>query len=440
MRRRSSRPSPAARALGAALAALALLAAPAAAQERELRSGISESGFTPIRLALPAFAQRSETDGALLAAQDLGDVVWNDLEFSGYFRLVDRAHYGLVPAARGSKVPFEDWQSIGAEYLVVGETGKEGARLLLEGRLYDTTHAQMIFGKRYRSDPDLFRTVGHRLADDIVLHFTGRPGISQSQIAFVGRSGRSKEVFIMDYDGARLRQVTHNGAINLSPTWAPGGEKLAFTSYQEGVPRLYVLDRAGNQERPLPAWEGEMTSAPEWSPDGRWLAFTSNRDGNSEIYKMEVDGGRPARLTYHRSIDTSPSWSPTGREIAFTSDRGGTPQIYLMDADGLNVRRLTFEGEYNDLAAWSPQGDRLAYTGRNGNLDIYLMDVAAQQSQRLTHGPGNNEGARWSPDGRHLIFSSSRGGSSALYVMDTDGGRVKRLGPTFHCEAPDWSR
>jgi TolB protein len=414
--------------------------APLPAQERELKAGISETGFTPIRLALPEFAPQSDATSVQMASQDLREVVWNDLLFSGYFRLVERAHYALVPAARGNKVPFEDWESIGAEYLFLGQADLEGPRLLVEGRLYDTAHAQMIFGKRYRSEPELFRTVGHRLADDIVLHFTGRPGIAQSQIAFTAPSGRGKEIYIMDYDGARLRQVTHNGSLNLSPAWSPDGQQMAFISFQEGWPRLYLLDRDGKQSRPLPGWDGEMTSAPEWSPDGRWLVFSSNRDGNAEIYKMEAPGGKPVRLTYHRSIDSSPSWSPTGREIAFTSDRSGSPQIYLMDSEGLNVRRLTPEGEYNDLAAWAPQGDRIAYAGRDGTFDIYVIQVATQQTQRLTHGPGNSESPRWSPDGRHLVFSRTLGGDGALYVIDADGGRAQPITHGLIAQSPDWSR
>jgi TolB protein len=426
---------------GAALAAIAVGGGGwALSQERELRTGISESGFTQIRLALPAFVERSSDPAARLAAQDLREIVWNDLEFSGYFRMVDRHHYSLVPAPRDGKIPFEDWASIGGEYLFVGEAGKEGARLLVEGRLHDTAHAQMIFGKRYRSEPELFRTVGHRLADDIILHFTGRHGVAHSQVVFSGRSERGKEIYVMDYDGARLRQVTHNGSLNLSPAWSPDGEQIAFISYQEGWPRLFLVDRSGKQSRPLPVWEGELTAAPEWSPDGKWLALASNRDGNTEIYKMEVKSGRLVRLTHHRSIDSSPTWSPTGREIAFTSDRGGSPQVYIMDSDGLNVRRLTMEGEYNDLAAWAPQGDRIAYAGRDGTFDIHVIEVATQQARRLTFGPGNNESPRWSPDGRHLVFTSTREGESRLYAMDADGGRVRRIGPDLRADSPDWSR
>ena len=282
--------------------------------------------------------------------------------------------------------------------------------------------------------------MSHRLADDIVLHFTGRRGISQSKIVYSARKGEGKEIFVMDYDGAHQQQITQNGSLNLFPTWSPDGEQIAFTSYLEGWPRLYVLDRDGKQSRPLPGWEGELTAAPEWSPDGRWLAFAANRDGNSEIYKMKISSGRLVRLTHHRAIDSSPSWSPTGREIAFTSDRGGRPQIYVMDAEGLNVRRVTFEGNYNDLAAWSPQGDKIAYAGRDRTFDIFVLDLATEAVQRLTFGPGNNESPRWSSDGLHLVFTSSRGGDNALYIMDAAGGRLRQIGPPHGAEGPDWSR
>ena len=419
---------------------LSIGAAAVRAQERELHAGVSESGFSPIRLALPEFTNRSDATPIEAATHDILQVLWGDLDFNGYFRLVERGYYDLVPENSTNGIPFDDWTSIGADYLLLGETDLENQRLLLESRLYDTEHSQMIFGKRYRSEPEVWRTVAHRLADDIVLHFTGRRGISQSKIVYSARSGEGKEIFAMDYDGARQQQITQNGSLNLFPTWSPDGEQIAFISYMEGWPRLYVLDRDGKQSRPLPGWEGELTAAPEWSPDGRWLAFATNRDGNSEIYKMKISSGRLVRLTHHRAIDSSPSWSPTGREIAFTSDRGGSPQIYVMDAEGLNVRRVSFEGNYNDLAAWSPQGDKIAYAGRERTFDIFVLDLATEAVERLTFGPGNNENPRWSSDGLHLVFTSSRGGDDALYIMDAAGGRLRQIGPPGGAGSPDWSR
>jgi Tol biopolymer transport system component len=49
---------------------------------------------------------------------------------------------------------------------------------------------------------------------------------------------------------------------------------------------------------------------PSWSPDGEWIAFTCDRDGNEEIYKMRADGSQVTRLTDNPAPDHSPCWSP----------------------------------------------------------------------------------------------------------------------------------
>ena len=40
----------------------------------------------------------------------------------------------------------------------------------------------------------------------------------------------------MDYDGRRVRRLTTTGTINLSPTWSPDGNELAFTSWRGRQP------------------------------------------------------------------------------------------------------------------------------------------------------------------------------------------------------------
>jgi TolB protein len=52
-----------------------------------------------------------------------------------------------------------------------------------------------------------------------------------------------------DYDGKNIKQLTHNGSINLSPRWSPNGRKILFTSYKLGSPVLYertIRQRTGD--------------------------------------------------------------------------------------------------------------------------------------------------------------------------------------------------
>ena len=53
----------------------------------------------------------------------------------------------------------------------------------------------------------LVRRVAHSVADDLVKHYTGRPGVAMSRIAFVSQHGDGKEIYVMDYDGQRIRRL-----------------------------------------------------------------------------------------------------------------------------------------------------------------------------------------------------------------------------------------
>jgi len=401
---------------------------------------ISAPGLTRLALAIPAFRLSPLATTAIRSASDeIHQTVIADLEFSGYFDVIPADRYAGIPTD-ATPIPFARWAGTNAVALLMATVAPEGENLSLEGLLFDTRGEQLILGKRYRGETTVARQIAHRLANEIVLHFTGRPGISLSRIAMEGRVGKAKEIFIMDYDGRNMRQVTRNGSLNVSPAMSPDGTRVAFVSYKTGTPKLFVLSQEGTMTDLSPPG-ADLCAAPDWSPDGGSIAFSAAKEGDSEIYVYSFATRKSQRLTFSPASETSPSWSPTGREIAFTSDRTGRPQIYMMDAEGANVRRLTFDGNYNDQGAFSPQGDRLAYAGWvDDHFDIFVMDVATGVSRKLTDGAGYNENPRWSADGRHLAFTSNRSGNYQVYTMDDNGNRPARLQTPFEAWGPDWSR
>jgi TolB protein len=398
-------------------------------------------GRPKIPIAIPAFAAAGGDGRARELAVTLRDIVSADLEFSGYFQIIPEEYHALVRGGDGRRIPFKEWVGVGADSLVLGETGLDGGSMLLTGRVFDTGDQKTVVHKRYRADMEQQRLAAHKLSNEIIMQYTGQPGLALSRIAYVGNVGKAREIFVMDYDGARVKRVTGNGSINLSPAWSPDGREIAFVSYRSGHPELMIVNSDGELRRAFPQQGGELNSAPSWSPDGRLLAFSSSRDGNAEIYTLRVADGSLTRLTQNEAIDTSPTWSPGGREIAFTSDRSGTPQIYIMDAVGANVRRLSYEVAYCDAASWSPLGDRIAFAARvPGGFDIFVKELESGRLLKLTENANINEWPRWSPDGRHLVFASNRTGGFDVYVMDADGGRVRRLTRGGNSFSPSWSR
>jgi TolB protein len=426
-------------AAAAALLTLVSHAVPAEEPPRGITGVVTGEGITRIRIAIPP--PGTDHRGADDVASEIATTLRDDLDFTGFFDVIDPALYPRAEGARGETARHEDWLAIGADALVHTRLRVQGERVDLEAWLHDNPSATVLLARRYGGKVELARRVAHQLADDVVRHYKGMSaGLALTRIAFVSAHGKGKELYVMDYDGRRVRRLTTTGTLNLSPAWSPDGSELAFVSWRGRQPGVYVISSEGKLGH-LPTVGGELSTAPDWSGDGTRLAYTSDVDGNTELYVLDRSTGRNRRLTFNPAIDTAPAFSPNGREIAFTSDRGGSPQIYVMDADGLNVRRLSWEGNYNDSAAWAPGGDRLAFASRiEGRFQLIVLDLSTGKQTQLTRGGANHENPRWSPGGRHLVFSSDRAGSYDIYTMRDDGTDVRRLTRGRASFTPDWSR
>jgi len=418
---------------------------------------ITSPSFRKFPIAVAPFKVPISPADDLKLGERATEILSSDLSICGFFALLDPITFvesparprpggnssGSGPTASPSgleAIDFRNWANIGAEALVLGEVSYKDRSLILEARLYDVVKKELIIGKRYIGEiTDLSRMV-HRFADEIVFALTGEIGFFQTKIVFVSRTTGNKELYLMDFDGRNITQLTRHQSICLSPRFSPDGTRVAFTSYKMGNPDIYIKDLRTGEERLLSRAPG-LNISPAWSPDGRRLALTLSKDGNPEIYTIFADGSGLTRLTDHPAIDVSPTWSPDGKKIAFVSNRGGNPQIYIMDSSGENVQRLTFEGNYNTHPAWSPRGDRIAFDAAlGGGHNINTIRADGSDLRILTPNLGRSEMPSWSPDGRHLVFSSNRDGGPHIFFIDAEGTRIKRLtfqrgGDTY----PNWS-
>jgi TolB protein len=423
--------------LVAPLLLVAKLPAPHA-QGVDVFLNVTGGGAKKLNIAIPEFTLVSGTDTGG-AGKALAGVIGADLNFSGLFQVVSAT--GPVPPNNPDALQklWSDFAAAGAHAGLHGLLTVRGDRLDVEARLYDLTSADQrpIAAKKFEMPAAQMRRLAHRIADDVVLQFTGQRGIADTKLAFTRVAGNVKEIYVADYDGAGASAVTQNRSVNLSPAWSPDARSLAFTSFSKGYPDLYrIFPFERRPEQVLAAFAGINTS-PAWSPDGQHVALTLSKDGNPEIYLLTLATGAFRRLTRHPAIDTEPTWSPDGRQIAFVSDRSGGPRIYAMDLDGGNVRPLTESGHHTQ-PRWSPRGDVVAYTAREGRFNIWAVNADGSNARRLTEG-GDNQSASWSPDGRHLAFQTSRLGGWQIFAMFADGSEQNLLIRGGSDTSPSWS-
>jgi len=417
----------------------------ARAQSGPLRIVIDNPVIEPLPFAAPAFIDEG---GAGEYARNITKVVISDLQGTGLFRAIDEgAHIGRVTSF-DAPVAFEDWKAINAQALITGAVSVAGDRITVKFRAFDVFSGIAIDGAalQFAGTTDGWRRMAHKVADVVYSKITGEGAYFDSRVVFVSESGpknaRLKRLAVMDYDGANVQYLTDSAAIVIAPRFSPNGDRILYTSYESGFPRITVMDVGSLARRALDEQPGTMTFAPRFSPDGNTVVFSLERGGNTDIYVLDVGSGGLNQLTNAPSIETAPSFSPDGSQIVFESDRSGTPQIYVMGAGGGEASRISGgEGRYG-TPVWSPRGDLIAFTKQNaGRFHIGVMRTDGSEERLLT-ASFLDEGPTWAPNGRVLMFTretSGAGGQASLWSVDISGRNLKQIPTDGPASDPAWS-
>ena len=417
---------------------------PAQAQSGPLRIEITEGVIEPLPFAVPDFVDEG---GAGEYARNIARVIASDLTGTGLFREIPReAHISRV-SSFDSSIAFEDWKAINAQAVITGAVTVSGGRIVVKFRLFDVFSGQQLGeGLQFAGTTQSWRRMAHKVADAAYSRITGEGGYFDTRVVFVSESGpknnRLKRLAVMDYDGANVQYLTDSSSIVLAPRFSPTGDRILYTSYATGFPRITLMDVGSLRTQTLAEQPGTMTFAPRFSPDGGRVVFSLERGGNSDLYMLTLGSGNLSQLTNAPSIETAPSFSPDGSQIVFESDRSGTQQLYIMPAGGGEARRISGgQGRYS-TPVWSPRGDMIAFTKQHqGRFHIGVMRTDGSEERLLT-ASFLDEGPTWAPNGRVIMFTretSGAGGQAALYSVDISGRNLRQIPTEGAASDPAWS-
>jgi Tol biopolymer transport system component len=228
--------------------------------------------------------------------------------------------------------------------------------------------------------------------------------------------------------------------------------------------QIFSVDPAGGPLRRLTVFAGGAI-APEFSPDGSRIAFY--RPKPNAVFTMGADGAAPFRVTRGCQAprclgDDNASWTPTG-ELLFTRAFGPLRDDWASEVDLMRVRadgggasvvrrfiRRRHGREPGHDAQLSPDGSRTAITlqdnsGKNELATaVYVLDADGGNLRRITPMRLNAGNPDWSPDGNRIVFNSSWEGQAAveIYTVRPDGSglqRVRRESKRSYSFEPVWS-
>ena len=275
----------------------------------------------------------------------------------------------------------------------------------------------------------------HTAVDTVLHKIFGIPGICRSKIVFSATTdGTICEIFMCDFDGSNIRQITKNNTLSVEPVWAPDGNSIIYSCHGAGFTDLVQYSLETALSRRLTRYEG-ISSDGALSPDGSTLAFIHARNDQIDLYTRPTEGGLLKQHTKTKSAEASPRWSPDGTKLAFVSEaQSGRAALFVIDpfAGGEAVEISGLAGSERVMPSWSAD-NKLAYCAKvNGHYELRVAKLSTDATSGVMEAigvAGNNtfigEDPSWAPDNRHVTLAMENG--AVIYVIDTWLGAKRRL-------------
>jgi hypothetical protein len=164
------------------------------------------------------------------------------------------------------------------------------------------------------------------------------------------------------------------------------------------------------------------------------LAWVSDRPdvaviGNDGVF-MAVGFGH-ARLT------ATTRWGKSATadvfvlgDLVYSSNRGGsTFGIYQLSVRDPSVGVPVLVDSFQNVQpALSPDRSTIVFSSnRRGDFDLYLMDPDGGNLRRITTEPGADGDPAWTPDGSRIVYTATRNGASQVVSVKADGSDPRQL-------------
>ncbi len=200
----------------------------------------------------------------------------------------------------------------------------------------------------------------------------------------------SFEIFLSDYDGKILKQLTNNKYYDAEATISPDGKTILFTSTRDGDIDLYTMDLDGKNVKRITKDIGYDGGA-FFSPDGTKIVWRASRPKSEEelkeykellaqglvaptnmhLFVANADGSNIRQVTNLPRASWAPFFHPSGKKIIFASnyehERGFPFNLYMINLDGTGLEKITNSDTFDAFPMFSRDGKLLVFCSNRNN-------------------------------------------------------------------------
>lgn len=206
-----------------------------------------------------------------------------------------------------------------------------------------------------------------------------QPTSGGGMIVFVSNRDGNGELYAMPATGGAATRLTFTPANEAYPALSPDGTRLAYTRDDGGLTRLWIANADGSG--PVRVTDsldfgGAVDVTPTWAPGSDRVAFVSTTTGSARLYLLTLSGMTIVPLLADTAPDVEPSWSPDGNRLAFASGAGGGARIAVLNLGSHVVTLLTPDTVQCGQPAWLSDG-RIVFLKEGGTPALAWLDPAS---------------------------------------------------------------
>lgn len=338
-------------------------------------------------------------------ALEVKKVIIRDLNMSGFYQANDINSTLNNPA-----------NVSGCSYAIYGSVEGNPNNVELLAKVYNVTKQKLVIDTKITSNN--YAWVSHKLVDNFMLYDTGIYGPFESKIIFSAGNDKVKNLYIADFDGENIHQITHYSTNLLLPTWVKNNE-VSFTGYINRYPSVYLLNLSNGHLTNLYSASNFSENATYYK-DGLF-AVSINKNSNINIYLVNKSGQINKQLTNNNGITISPYFTPGLSKMIYVSNSEGSPQIYSMDLSLGVSSRLTYDCPNSQTPSVSPDGTKIAYICAGSNFALNVIGVNGGNNENIISSY-YLDSPSWSYDSRYVAVYGSIDSKEGIYIINTING------------------
>lgn len=223
------------------------------------------------------------------------------------------------------------------------------------------------------------------------------------------------DIRLVDLERGISSRFTSDAPPDIAPVWSPRGDRIAYSTLDDGVFELF--ERPLDGDRKLLLRTGQPKQITDWSLDGRHILYrtvTTVPSIDMDIWAMPLGGDRtPVAVVRTPFVERDAQFSPDGAWIAYQSNESGRYEVYAQPfARGGDRERISPNGGVQ--VRWRADGRELFYLTLGGELMAVPIAIGA-------------DGHSLRPGTPVALFKAPVGGVQGVslrsYIASADGQR-----------------